>query len=74
VGDAVAQEGARLADGRRNFGDTVTCGGQATLTTERPWGVLVTADGVIGPAEGEADVDLTDMLDLAQQMGLRPGL
>ena len=28
VGDAVAQEGARLADGRRNFGDTVASGGQ----------------------------------------------
>ena len=28
VGDAVAQEGARLADGRRNFGDTVACCGQ----------------------------------------------
>ena len=28
VGDAVAQEGACLADGRRNFGDTVACGSQ----------------------------------------------
>ena len=28
MGDAMAQEGARLADGRRNFGDTVACCGQ----------------------------------------------
>jgi len=55
-------------------GSIIACDGQATLTTERPWGVLVTAAGVIGPAEGEADVDLTDMLALAQAMGPRPGL
>lgn len=88
-GALVAEEGLGLADAgarlsvSRNAqdvgvyalpGSIVTCDGQATLTTERPWGVLVTADGVIGPAEGEADVDLTDMLDLAQRMGPRPGL
>ena len=28
VGDAVAQERARLADGRRNFGYAVACSGQ----------------------------------------------
>ena len=28
VGDAVAQERARLADSRRNFRDAVACGGQ----------------------------------------------
>ena len=28
VGDAVAQKGSRLADGRRNFGNTVACGGE----------------------------------------------
>jgi len=85
----VAEEGLGLADAGARLsvsqdaqdvgvyalpGSIVTCDGQATLTTERPWGVLVTADGVIGPAEGEADVDLTDMLDLAQAMGPRPGL
>ena len=88
-GALVAEEGLGLADAGARLsvsqdaqdvgvyalpGSIVTCGGQATLTTERPWGVLVTADGVIGPAEAEADVDLTDMLDLAQRMGPRPGL
>ena len=29
VGDAMAQKGSGLADGRRNFGDTVACCGRS---------------------------------------------
>ena len=50
VGDAVAQKGSRLADGRRNFGNTVACGGEklCVVLIDEACGGQVRADRVGG--------------------------
>ena len=55
-------------------GSVIVAGAQASVTTERPWGVLVTEEGVIGQAEADPDIGLSDMLELARTMGTHPGL
>lgn len=55
-------------------GSVIVAGGQASVTTERPWGVLVTEEGVIGQAEADPDIELSDMLEMARTMGTHPGL
>lgn len=55
-------------------GSIVAAAGRAKVIDACPWGVLVTADGVIGQADGDPDVELTEMLELARSMGSAPGL